>query len=160
MATLAPIQRFHQPGITIIRFCPAIVNILSPTRAELTAGTIITKHVRAIDGFSVASDQIETPDYGTKFGAKIGGGTSSDDSSLTCYAARDGIDIRTVFARGDVGFIVMQDGGDVAIYPMDVYPVEVISVPKQRSTDEAFGVMIQFSITGEPAEDVATPALT
>lgn len=160
MATLAPIERFFQPGITVVRFCPAIANIQAPTRAELTAGTIITKHVRGQEGFATTSAQIETPDMASRFVSKIGGTINAEDSSLMCYASRDGIDIRTVFARDDVGFVVLQYGGDVATYPMDVFPVTVISVPKESSMDAAFGVKIQFSITSEPAEDVPTPALT
>lgn len=160
MATLAGIQRFFQPGVTIVRFCPTILNIQSPTRAELTAGTIITKHVRGQEGFSITSGQIDTPDMSSRFPSKIGGMLEVEDSSLRCYASKDGVDIRTVFGREDVGFIVLQYGGDVATYPMDVFPVTVIGVPKESSMEEAFGVNIQFSITSEPAEDVPTPALT
>lgn len=159
MAILAPIQRFFQPGITVVREVPIIVNINAPTRAELTAGTIITSHVRGQDGFSLTSGQLDTPDMSSRFPSKIGGMLEVDDSSLRCYASRDGVDIRTVFARGDVTHIVLQYGGDVATNPMDVFPVEVIGVPKESSMDQAFGVRIQFSITSEPAIDVPTPAL-
>lgn len=161
MATLAPIARFFQPGITVVRFCPAIANIQTPTRVELTAGTIITRHVRSQDGFTVSSDQIETPDMATKFVGKIGGLIKAEDSALSCYASRDGLlDIRTVFHRDDTGFIVMQYGGDVPTYPMDVFPVTVTAVPPESSMEAAFGVKIQFSITSEPAVNVPTPALT
>ena len=160
MATLAPIARFFQPGITVVRFCPAVANIQAPTRAELTAGTIFTRHVRSQEGFTVSSDQLETPDMASRFVSKIGGMINAEDSSLSCYASRDGLlDIRTVFERDDIGFIVMQYGGDVEDYPMDVFPVTVTAVPPESSMDAAFGVKVQFSITSEPATNVATPAL-
>lgn len=159
MPLLAPIQRFFQPGITVVREVPTIANKAAPTRSELTAGTIITAHVRGQEGFSLTSGQLDVPDMSTRFPNKIGGMLEVEDSSLRCYAARDGIDIRTVFARGDTTFIVLQYGGDIATNPMDVFPVEVIGVPKESSMDEAFGVRIQFSITSEPAIDVPTPSL-
>lgn len=160
MPVLAPIQRFFQPGITIVREVPLIANRSAPTRAELAAGTIITKHVRGQEGFSLTSGQIDTPDMSSRFPSKIGGMLEVEDSSLRCYAARDGVDIRSVFERGDITNIVLQYGGDVATYPMDIFPVEVIGVPKESSMDEAFGVNVQFSIISEPAIDVPTPALT
>lgn len=161
MATLAPIARFFQPGITVVRFCPVIANIQAPTRIELTAGTTFTRHVRGQEGFTVSSSQLETPDMASRFVSKIGGMISAEDSSLSCYASRDGLlDIRTLFHRDDTGFIVMQYGGDTATYPMDVFPVTVTSVPPESSMEAAFGVKIQFSITSEPATNVPTPAAT
>ncbi len=159
MATLAPIQRFFQPGITVVRFCPAIIDINAPTRVELTAGTTFTKHVRGQEGFTVSSGQLETPDMASRFVSKIGGMISAEDSSLSCYGARDGVDVRSVFERDDEGFIVMQYGGDVEDNPMDVFPVTVTAVPPESSMEAAFGIKIQFSITSEPAQNVPTPAL-
>lgn len=159
MPNLAQIERFFQPGITIVRDVPTIANINSPTRSELTAGTTVTGHIRGQEGFSVSSGELDTPDMSSRFPKKIGGMLEVESSSFRCYAARDGIDIRTVWARGDSTFVVLQYGGDVEDYPMDVFKVNVLSVPKQSSMDEAFGVLIQFSIVDEPAEDVSTPAL-
>lgn len=150
--------RYYQPGITKVYFCPSITTITAPTRAELNAGTDVTRQVRAIDGFMVAAEQIDTPDMASLYVSKIGGRTNAEDSSLTFYGTRTGADVRTLLPRGTVGFIVMLDGGDVAASKMDVYPVTVISIPKQRSMDEAFGIQVQFSITSEPAEDVTIPA--
>lgn len=159
MPELAQIQRFFQPGITVVRWCTLIANIDAPTRAELTAGTILTRHVRAQEGFATNSGQIETPDMGSRFVGKIGGLINAEDSSMTFYAARDGIDVRTVFTRDVAGFMVLQYGGDVEDNPMDVFPATVTSLPKQSSMEAAFGIMVQFSVTSEPAEDVPTPAL-
>lgn len=159
MPDLAQIQRFFQPGITVVRDVPTIVNINAPTRAELEAGTNVRKHIRSQEGFSISGTEIETPDYDSTFPSKIGGMDEVPSSSFWCYLARDGVDIRTVWAKGDVTNIVIQYGGDVATNPMDIFPVTVLGVPKQPSTDAAFGAMFQFSITSEPAIDVPTPAL-
>lgn len=159
MAELAAIQRFFQPGVTVVTFVPAIADVSAPTRIELDAGTTITRHVRAQSGFTVSSNQIATPDMATRFESKIGGMIIAEDSSLSCYASRDGLlDIRTVFDRDESGFITMQYGGDVDTYPMDVFPVTVTAVPPESSMDAAFGVRIEFSITSEPATNVPTPA--
>lgn len=158
MAELAPIQRFYQAGVIVINFCPAIANINAPTRVELTAGTTFQKHVMAINGFGVESEELPTKDYGSRYVSKIEGDTSSPDSSLTIYAAKDGVDARSLFTRGTNGFLAFSDGGDVTGSFMDVYPVRVRAAPKQRSNSEPFVIMYQFSITSEPAEDVAIPA--
>lgn len=161
MADLAAIQRFFQPGITVVRHVPAISDINAPTRVELEAGTTITRHVRAQTGFTVSSSQIPTPDMASRFESKIGGMITAEDSSLSCYASRDGLlDIRTVFDRDEPGFITMQYGGDVPTYPMDVFPITVTAVPPESSMEAAFGVKIEFSITSEPATNVPTPAVT
>lgn len=158
MAALAPIQRFYQAGVIVINFCPAIANIAAPTRAELTAGTTFQKHVMAIEGFGVESEELETPDYGTRFTSKIEGRTAVSDSSLTIYAAKTGVDARNLFTRGTTGFLAFSDGGDVTGSFMDIYPVRVIAAPKQRSDSEPFVIRYQFSITDEPSENVAIPA--
>lgn len=151
-------SRYYQPGITQVYFCPAIATITAPSRAELNAGTDLSRQVRAMEGWKVAAAQIETPDLASLFISKIGGRTNAEDSSLTFFGTRTGADVRTLLPRGTVGFIVFLDGGDVAGSRMDVYPVTVISIPKERSMDEAFGIMAQFSITAAPAEDVLIPA--
>ncbi len=86
----------------------------------------------------------------------------SEDSSLTFYMDREGVDARQLMPRDEEGFIVVLDGGDVAANKADVYPVQVTSVSKQRSFSggEADTLMISYAITDEPAENVAVPALT
>jgi hypothetical protein len=150
--------RFYQPGITRIYFVPTIANPSAPTRAELAAGTDVTKQVRAIDGWLVSADQLEAADMGSRFTGKVGGRTSADNSALTYYGAQDGIDIRGLHPRGALGFYVFLDGGDVEDYLMDVYPIEVISLGKNRGDSDPFNITIQFSITSEPFEDVDIPA--
>lgn len=149
---------FYQPGITKVYLVDTMADYTSPTRVELDAGLDVTRQVRSIDGWTVAADQIDRPDMASLFTSKIGGRTSADDSSLTIYAARNGVDVRSTLVQGYTGYVVFLDGGDVTGYKMDVYPVLVISRPKQRGDSDPLNIQYQFSITQPPAEDVAIPS--
>lgn len=150
--------RYFRPQITKVYYLPAAADYNSPTRSELDAGTDLSIEISAIEGFGVTSGQIETPDLVSRFTSNIGGRTTVEDSSLTFYASEDSQDVRTVLPRGTTGYIVILGGGDVSGQTMDVYPITVISAPKQYTLeDEAAKIMVQFSITREPAEDVSIP---
>lgn len=159
--TLTPATRYFDPAVTKCYWVETIVNKASPTRIELTAGLDVSGDIADLSGFTVTSNQIDTPDLGTRFTSKIGGRTEAADSSLTFYASNDGVDIREEMPRDATGFIVWLDGGDVPDNKMSVFPVTVISVSPQRSVgNDPARIMVQFSITSEPAEGVAVPALT
>lgn len=149
---------FYQVGVTKVYIVDTMTDYTAPTRAELNAGLDVTRQVRAIDGWMVESEQIERPDFSSRFISKIGGRTNAADSSLTIYAAQNGSDARTTLTDGYTGYIVFLDGGDTEAYKMDVYPVLVVGRPKQRSDSDPFSIQYQFSITQPPAENVAIPA--
>lgn len=160
MPALPTSQRFFAPEITKVYWLPAVAaSNLTPTRAEITAGTDLSGEIADIQGWVVEGGAIPTPDLGSRFIASIPGRTSVQDSSLTLYADEAGVDVRTVLAQGDNGFILFADGGDVAGRPADVFPVRVNSVGKMRSTgDQASQITVRFNITAEPATDVDLPA--
>jgi hypothetical protein len=160
-ATPAPTaNRFFHVGETVVYYLPSIAAAnRTPTRAEINAGTELTDEIADLSGWTIQGGEIETPDLGSKFNGKIPGRTSVDDSSFTFYADNRGVDVRSVLPRGTSGFIVICDGGDVAGALADVFPARVRSVGKVRSVgDEAGRLTIPFSITKEPAENVALPA--
>jgi hypothetical protein len=160
-ATPAPTTtRFFHVGETVVYYLPAIAAAnLVPTRAEIDAGTDLSDEIADISGWMLQGAEIETPDLGSKFNKKIPGRTSVDDSSLTFYADQRGVDVRSVLPRGTNGFIVFADGGDVTGALADVFPIRVRSVGKVRSVgDEAGRLTTSFSVTKQPAEDVALPA--
>lgn len=164
MATpaLTASTRYFDPEKTKCYYIPSIAaSDLTPTRAEMDAGTDLSGEIAEISGWTVASGVINTPDLGSLFTSQIGGRTTAEDSALTFYADETQSDVRTVLPRGTDGFIMWLDGGDVAGNKADVFPIEVRSVGKMRSIgEEAARVQVQFSITSEPAEDVTVPALT
>jgi hypothetical protein len=149
---------FYQPGITKVYVVTTISDYTAPTRSELNAGLDVTRQVRAIDGWMVEAEQIDRPDFATRFTAKIGGRTQAADSSLTVYAAQNGSDLRATVTANYTGYVVFLDGGDTGSYKMDVYPVLCTARPKQRSDSDPFAIQYQFSITQVPAEDVAIPS--
>lgn len=157
MAVLASVTPFYAPGVTRVVFCPTLANPAAPTRTEINAGTRLTR-IRSFDGWNMARDQVEAPDMDTDFVSKVGGRYNADDSSLTFYGAKDGVDVRGLFQVDDEGFLLFQDGGDVEDYLMDVFPVLVIGVPKQRGDSDPFGIQVQFSIPEKPHIDVPIPA--
>lgn len=156
---IASTTRYINPGVTKVYYCSSIANKNSPTRSELNAGTDLSGEVNAIDGFKVTGEDVETPDLASDFTSKIPGRTSADDSSITFYADKGGADARALLPRGTNGYIVILDGGDVTGQKMDVYPIRVKSLGKERSAEgtNPATVEIQFSITAKPAEDVTIP---
>lgn len=151
--------RYFDVGTTKVYYLPAVANIASPTRAEMNAGTDLSREIAEIDGWSVSSNQIQVPDFATRFTAQIAGRIEAADSSLTFYTSVNSTDVRSLLPRDTAGFVMWLDGGDVAGRKADVYPVTVTSVSKMRSAgSEAARIQIGFSITREPAENVTVPA--
>lgn len=151
--------RYFDVGTTKVYFVPSIADLDAPTRVEMSAGTDLSREIAEIDGWNVTSNQIQTPDFATRFVSQIAGRIEAADSSLTFYASEDSVDVRNLLPRDTDGFIVWLDGGDVPGNKMDVYPVTVRSVSKMRSAgSEAARIMIGFSITREPSEDITVPA--
>ena len=160
MAPLPASQRYFKRGTSVCKFLTTIADLAAgPTRAELTAGTDLSHEIAEVDGWTVTSESIETPDLGSEFTSSIPGSTSADDSSITFYESIDGEDVRALLPRNTNGYVVWMDGGDVPGYLMDVFPIRVASQGKTRSTDDdAATIVINFSITREPVENLTIPA--
>ena len=153
-------KRFFQPEVSVYLWVPTIAAPTGiPTRAELTAGTELSAEVADIAGFTGTQNFFDSPDFNHRFVSKLPGRVTAADSSLTFYGSEDGQDIRSVLTRGDRGFLVIMDGGDVAGYLMDIFDVQVGSLSPQRSVDEkAFEIVVSFGIMHPPVESVAIPA--
>jgi hypothetical protein len=152
--------RYFDPEVTKCYFLPTIAAAdLTPTRLEMDAGTDLSPEIAEVSGFTVTSEEINTPDLGSRFTSKIPGRTSAEDSSITFYADLGGNDVRTVLPRDTTGYIQWCDGGDVAGNKSQVFPIRVRSLGQLRSVgDESHRLQVQFSSTSEPNEDVTIPA--
>lgn len=159
--------RYTSRGTTRIYFLTTIASYATAvTRAELNAGVDLTPQIADLEGFSQSSEQIETPDMASRFTSTIPGAITVEDSSITMYASKTGVDARATFTSGSstvpatTGYIVILFGGDTAANKMDVWPVIVGSVAKQISAQgsDADTLVISFSPTGEPAVTLAVPA--
>ncbi|WP_405149432.1 hypothetical protein OG589_14505 [Sphaerisporangium sp. NBC_01403] len=155
---ITPASRFFRPGTTKCYWVVSISNINAPSRPELNAGSDLSKDIADIAGWMVSGQKIDTPDLNSTFVSNIPGLTSADESSITFYAGETGVDVRSLMPRNTAGNIVWLDGGDVAGRKMDVFPVRILSVGKQRSMGaEAARITIQYAISSVPAEDVTIP---
>lgn len=150
--------RYFAPGLSKCLFVPTIANPASPTRSELDAGTDLSGEINALDGWTVTSDTADTPDLDSTFVGKLPTTTSADDSSLTMYASEDGMDVRSLLSRNTRGFVAWMDEGDDPSNTMDVFPILVSSVSKQRSMSDPALIQVTMVITREPSENVAIPA--
>lgn len=151
--------RFINPGVTVVLWLPAVANKSSVTRAEINAGTDLSRELADCSGWMVTSNQVDTPDMSTRFTSKIPGRISADDSTLSMYESQNSIDARTLMPRDTNGFVVWMDGGDVPTQKMDCFAVRVSSVGKTRSVgDDPGRLNFAFAITSQPAEDVTIPA--
>jgi hypothetical protein len=152
--------RYFDAGTTKVYYLPSVAATnLTPTRAEMNAGTDLSPEVQDLNGWSVMSGLIDTPDLATTFTGNIPGRTSSPESSITFYASSNGVDVRALLPRGTSGYIMWCDGGDVGGNKGDVFPVRVRAIPKKRSVGEdATTIEVQFAITRQPAENITIPA--
>lgn len=152
--------RYTSRGTTKFYWVAAISNPAAPTRSELNAGIDLTPQVADRSGWSVSSTQIPTPDAASRYTSTIPGVIEAEDSSLTLYMDKEGVDARSIMPRDATGFIVILDGGDIAANKMDIYPVTVTSHSKNREVqgDNADTLVISYAITSEPYENVAVPA--
>lgn len=151
--------RYINKGVTRFIWVDTVADISAPTRSEINAGTDLSNEIMEIDGWLVESESVETPDLGRLFTGSITGSTSAEDSSVTMYNDIGGTDVRDVLTRGDNGYMIIMDGGDVAGRTMDVFPCRVGSLGKNRSVDDdPASSVINFNITSEPSENVVIPA--
>jgi hypothetical protein len=152
--------KFTARGTSKVYWIPTIANRAAPTRLELNAGQDLSPSVTDSSGWSVSTEQIEAPSLADRYTPTIPGSISAEDSSLTLFASRNGIDARTLMARDNIGNIVWMDGGDTAGNKADVYPVTVSSVSKQRQVrgGDPDTLVISYAITDVPSENVTVPA--
>lgn len=158
-APLTASERYFHRGKTKVYSVTSIADKANPLRAELNAGIDLSDEIQAMAGWMVSGNEIETPDLGTIFTGKIPGATSTDESSITCYADKGGVDVRTVLPRETLTNIVILYGGDVPGGMMDVFETRVRSNGKPVGVgDDAALVEVGFSILREPHENLEIPA--
>lgn len=152
--------RFYRRGKTRVFFVPTIANQAAPTAAEIAAGTELSAKVADIAGFSSSLDRIDAPDMSSNFTPTVPGEAKVADSSLQIYLESISNPLRATLAQNTTGFIVFCDykpsGALAAADVVDVYPVTVGSIPKERSMSSTPAKWTaEFGISAVPSEDVA-----
>src|SRR5438128_299003 len=151
-------NRYIPQGVTHYYFVSAMASYLSPTRAEINAGTDLTPELNEAGDWAINSEAIDTPDYAAAFTPQIPGNVTVDGSTLNMYADVASADVRTLLPRNTTGFILKMPGGDVAGRKMDVFPVKVGSQGKPNAIGTPSTINLIFYITRAPAENVTIPA--
>lgn len=157
---ITPAVRYFRPGTTKVIWVVTIATYTAPSRSEINAGTDVSNEVAEINGFTVTSESVDTPDLGNRFVSKIPGRITAEDSSINFYASSTGFnDARSILPRDTTGFVIFMDGGDVSTTGrMDIYPATVASHGKLRGIEDPAMTQAQFTITRVPAEDKVIPA--
>jgi hypothetical protein len=159
-------MRYMDRGVTRFYFVPDIASAtLAPTVAEVTAGDRLDEQLNEVNGFTFASNPIDTPNFKDRFTPQISGEDVAEDSSLLLYRLKGEVDtIRAALAKDTEGFIVVFYEGTAGASPaaadkVDVWPVVVSSNAKQYTADnEAAKYNVVFSITSVPGFDLAVLA--
>jgi hypothetical protein len=150
--------RYIPEGTTHYNWLPACANYLSPTRAEINAGTDLTPEIAATGNWGIVSASIDAPDLATTFTAQIGGKVSVDGPTIDMYADSTSTDARTLMPRGTNGFILKLPEGDVAGRKCDVFPVRVLAQAKPTNFTNPSVIQFSYAPTRVPAENVVVPA--
>src|ERR1051326_3459513 len=91
-------SRFIPEGTTDYYWVVTFANYLSPTRADLNAGTRLTPEVASSGNWAITSGAIDTPDLATTFTSQIPGKITVDGSTLDIYSDIAQADARTLMA--------------------------------------------------------------
>ena len=160
---LAKPKKYMRRGTSRFFFVTTIAaDSMIPTRSELSAGTEFSNYIAAMDGWTVANQEIDTPDMADTYDSTIPGSDKADSSSFTFYEDEEDAELEAIFAKGTTGHVVILRKGDIpANNSMDVFPIRVASQSPQYTADnEAAKFMVKFSITDVPLTGAAVPAAT
>jgi hypothetical protein len=156
----AAITKYTSIGLTKIYFLPTVSAAnLTPTRAEMNAGTDLSAQVADWSGWIVSGVQINTPDLSSVFESSIPGRVSAAKSTMTYYASQTGVDIGSLLPRTTVGYIQWLDGGDISGNQCEVYPITVMAcgIDRDNKMTLADRIMIDYAITKQPGQNLIIP---
>jgi len=149
--------RYIPEGVTHFYWVVTFASYLSPTRAELNAGTDLTPEIAAAGDWAINGNAVPAPDLATLFDPQIAGKVTMGTTTIDMYASNNSIDVRTLLTRGLVGNVVKFPEGDVTGRTMDVFPAKVLAQPKPTNMGNPSVIQIQFVVTKIPAENVTVP---
>lgn len=155
----APTGPFFRRGVTKFVACPSVANLSAPTRAEITAGTVLTG-VTAISGFQITNSPVDTPDLDSRFTSNVPGEDKAGTSSLTFKDKRDAESqaIRTALAKDTQMVIVYMPYGDIAAERCECWPATSTGVNDVVDMTKAAEFLVGFAIPQPPVQNAAIPA--
>lgn len=159
--------RYHSSNKAKVVFAPAVASLSAPSRAEITAGTVLTvagstAYAGLIEdaGWETAASDIAVPDVGTDFDGTIPGRQAASSATMKFYDDDASNTIRTALAEGTSGYVIRFPQGDSTGERIEVWPVRVSTINDSAitSANEAKTFMVQFSVTSEPNKSATCPA--
>ncbi|MDX2999138.1 phage tail tube protein [Streptomyces scabiei] len=155
-----PVKKYMRRGTSKFYFVPTIAaESMIPTRTELNAGTEFSEYIAAMDGWTVANQEIDTPDMADTYDSTIPGSDKADSSSFTFYEDEEDADMEQTFAKGTNAYVVILRKGDIpGNNSMDIFPIRVASQsPQYTAENEAAKFMATCSITSRPLQGAPVP---
>ena|SRR5215468_584978 len=141
--------RYIGPGTRKYYWVPTVATLSAVTRAEMNAGTDMSAVIPpdGVAGFTVNTNFVDTPDFGSVTITKIPGLDTLADSSITFYESSTSVDIRALITPRLVGYMTHMLEGDVPGQKMNAFKVQAAAVsPDQNGGDKAETVTIGFAI--------------
>jgi hypothetical protein len=144
----------------VVLWVASIADVQAPTDVEVAAGLSLQPLYNLTDiiGWEIETEIIKDGKWGP-FEEQRMGEQSISDSRLMFAAARDGNDIRTLWDRGDAGYIMILPSGpylDHPTAPVNVYPVRVAQLTQQQRLRSGGGslILVTFAIRERCGENV------
>lgn len=150
---------FFRRGVTRFVACPSVANLAAPTRAELTAGTVLLG-ITAVSGFQITNSPVDTPDLDSTFTSNVPGEDKAGNSALTFKDKRntESSGIRAALAKGTSLVIVYMPYGDVPTQRCECWPATSTGVNDVIDMTKAGEFMVGFAIPSPPTQVGVIPA--
>lgn len=149
---------FFRRGKSKIIFAPAVAGV-SPTRAEITAGTPLSLQVNSVDGFELTNSPIPTPNLNDQFTSQIDGEDTVANSALTFLDDDSASTVRTALAKGTAGYLLLLPYGDVPTKRCEVWKVKSTGTNDQWSIgNDPARFKVTFAVTAVPVQNGVIPA--
>lgn len=159
--------RHMKAGTARVIFAPAVASLAAPTRAEITAGTVLAEPgttvvvgMKEMNGWETSPSDIAVPDVNTTFDGTIPGRKAASSPSVTFYDDTAASTIRTAQAEGTAGYMIIMPYGDTEAKRCEVWPCRVSALNDSQVTNanEAATFTAMYATTGEPDKAAAIPA--
>ena len=149
---------FFRRGVTKFVACPVVTNLAAPTRAEITAGTVLTG-ITAISGFQITNSPVDTPDLDSRFTSNVAGEDKAGSSSLTFKDKRntESTSIRTALAKNVSLVIVYMPYGDVPASRCESWPATSTGVNDVVDLSKEAEFQVGFAIPSPPEQNGVIP---
>ena len=150
---------FFRKGVTKFIACPSVANPAAPTRAEITAGTVLTG-ITAISGFQITNSPVDTGDLDSRFVSNVPGEDKAGSSSLTFKDKRntESTSIRAALAKDTNLVIIYMPYGDIPTQRCETWPATSTGVNDKIDMSAAASYEVGFSIPSPPTQNAVIPA--